>query len=293
MDHKVSPGCTRYPPAWPSGGVAGAGRRSGTEAGTSRNAATARLAATGTRRTAAVAARSTASRRRQVRTVGAERNGARATNATRHVGGVVHGVGHSCSSWDGGWLVRLSGCGRCSQGGWSSVGPCDESRTGVRHSPRTLVRCQVEHEQLFAEQMFDVQCRTPVHLRPMTDAMPSSPRRHGPQPHERQREILEVIDRHMRERGYPPSVREIGEAVGLTSPRRSTTTSPPCSAGASCGVTPPSPEPSRCGGTRRPTPLERRPSRSVPLVGDVAAGTDVLAQENVEELLPLPAGLRR
>ena len=26
-----------------------------------------------------------------------------------------------------------------------------------------------------------------------------------------------------------------------------------------------------------------------PLVGDVAAGTDVLAQENVEELLPLPA----
>ena len=34
----------------------------------------------------------------------------------------------------------------------------------------------------------------------------------------RQREILEVIDRYMRERGYPPSVREIGEAVGLTSP---------------------------------------------------------------------------
>src|SRR3954449_10470494 len=34
----------------------------------------------------------------------------------------------------------------------------------------------------------------------------------------RQREILEVIERHMRERGYPPSVREIGEAVGLTSP---------------------------------------------------------------------------
>src|SRR4051812_25039969 len=34
----------------------------------------------------------------------------------------------------------------------------------------------------------------------------------------RQREILEVIDRYMRKRGYPPSVREIGEAVGLTSP---------------------------------------------------------------------------
>ena len=35
--------------------------------------------------------------------------------------------------------------------------------------------------------------------------------------------------------------------------------------------------------------LERRPAQFVPLVGDVAAGTDVLAQENVEEILPLPA----
>jgi repressor LexA len=35
--------------------------------------------------------------------------------------------------------------------------------------------------------------------------------------------------------------------------------------------------------------IEKRPTRHVPLLGDVAAGTDVLAQENVEELLPLPA----
>ena len=35
--------------------------------------------------------------------------------------------------------------------------------------------------------------------------------------------------------------------------------------------------------------MERRPVRHVPLVGDVAAGTDVLAQENIEETLPLPA----
>ena len=34
----------------------------------------------------------------------------------------------------------------------------------------------------------------------------------------RQREILEVIEQHQRDRGFPPSVREIGEAVGLTSP---------------------------------------------------------------------------
>jgi repressor LexA len=36
---------------------------------------------------------------------------------------------------------------------------------------------------------------------------------------------------------------------------------------------------------------ERRPTRHVPLVGDVAAGTDVLAQENVDELWPLPSDL--
>jgi repressor LexA len=34
--------------------------------------------------------------------------------------------------------------------------------------------------------------------------------------------------------------------------------------------------------------MERRPSRHVPLIGDVAAGTGVLAQENVEDLIPIP-----
>ena len=34
---------------------------------------------------------------------------------------------------------------------------------------------------------------------------------------------------------------------------------------------------------------DRRPFRHVPLVGDVAAGTDVLAEENVEEIVPIPS----
>ncbi len=37
--------------------------------------------------------------------------------------------------------------------------------------------------------------------------------------------------------------------------------------------------------------MERRPVRHVPLVGDVAAGTGVLAAENVEEIMPLPSDL--
>ena len=108
----------------------------------------------------------------------------------------------------------------------------------------------------------------------------------------RQREILDCIERAMRSRGYPPSVREIGAAVGLTSPS---------TVHAHLGSL------QRMGYLRRdPTKpraievrydpnsgavAERRPVRHVPLVGDVAAGTDVLAQENIEELYPMPADL--
>jgi repressor LexA len=106
----------------------------------------------------------------------------------------------------------------------------------------------------------------------------------------RQREILEVIDRYMRERGYPPSVREIGEAVGLTSP---STVHNHLASLQRRGLLRRDPTKPRAIEVRwdpsSDAALERRPSRSVPLLGDVAAGTDVLAQENVEELLPLPA----
>ncbi len=105
---------------------------------------------------------------------------------------------------------------------------------------------------------------------------------------DRQLQVLECIEATMRERGYPPSVREIGEAVGLTSPS---------SVHAHLSTL------QRLGYLRRdPTKpraiqvrfdpvsgatVDRRPSRYVPLVGDVAAGTDVLAAENIEETVPI------
>ena len=105
----------------------------------------------------------------------------------------------------------------------------------------------------------------------------------------RQREILDVIERHMQDRGYPPSVREIGEAVGLTSP---STVHNHLSTLQRLGYLRRDPTKPRAIEVRfdpsSGAQLERRPVRSVPLVGDVAAGTDVLAQENVEELYPLP-----
>ena len=106
----------------------------------------------------------------------------------------------------------------------------------------------------------------------------------------RQREVLEIIERHMREHGYPPSVREIGEAVGLTSP---STVHAHLNALQRHGYLRRDPTKPRAIEVRwDPTSdavIDRRPVRHVPLIGDVAAGTDVLAQENVEEVLPLPA----
>jgi repressor LexA len=106
---------------------------------------------------------------------------------------------------------------------------------------------------------------------------------------QRQRQILDIIDGSMRERGYPPSVREIGEKVGLTSP---STVHTHLASLQRLGFLRRDPTKPRAIEVRYDpnsgAPVERRPHRHVPLIGDVAAGTDVLAQENVEELLPLP-----
>ena len=106
----------------------------------------------------------------------------------------------------------------------------------------------------------------------------------------RQRDILDVIEQQMRDRGYPPSVREIGEAVGLTSP---STVHSHLNTLQRLGYLRRDPTKPRAIEVRYDpnsgVVMERRPVRHVPLVGDVAAGTDVLAEENVEELLPVPA----
>src|SRR5947209_9264062 len=107
---------------------------------------------------------------------------------------------------------------------------------------------------------------------------------------ERQREILEVIEAHMRARGYPPSVREIGEAVGLTS---SSTVHAHLATLQRLGYLRRDPTKPRAIEVRYDpgsgASAQRMPTQHVPLVGDVAAGVNVLAQENVEELVPMPA----
>lgn len=110
---------------------------------------------------------------------------------------------------------------------------------------------------------------------------------------DRQRSILEFINSEMTDRGFPPSVREIGSAVGLTSP---STVHSHLATLQKKGYLKRDPAKPRAIEVRwDPTSdspdIERRPVRHVPLVGEVAAGTDVLAAEHIEETLPVPADL--
>ena len=106
---------------------------------------------------------------------------------------------------------------------------------------------------------------------------------------DRQRQVLEFIDGEVRERGYPPSVREIGEAVGLSS---SSTVHAHLAALQDKGFLKRDPTKPRAMeliyDSSSGTAIERRTVRHIPLVGDVAAGTGVLADQRVEETIPVP-----
>ena len=110
---------------------------------------------------------------------------------------------------------------------------------------------------------------------------------------DRQKSILEFISNQMRDRGYPPSVREIAAEVGLTSP---STVHSHLATLQKHGFLERDPAKPRAIKVRWDSNsgagnVDRRPVRHVPLVGSVAAGTDVLATEQIEETIPVPADL--
>ena len=101
----------------------------------------------------------------------------------------------------------------------------------------------------------------------------------------RQREIFDFISRYLAKHGYPPTVREIGKAVGLHS---SSTVHAHLSKLESLGVVKRDPSKPRA----LEVMVERakkvvRPS-GLPLVGQVAAGQPILAEENIEDYLQVP-----
>jgi repressor LexA len=121
------------------------------------------------------------------------------------------------------------------------------------------------------------------------------PDAHGLTP--RQRRVLEVIRNSVERRGYPPSMREIGEAVGLTSTssvahqlrtleRKGLLRRDPHRPRAVEVILPGGPgEDETDIGNERPTPA------FVPVVGRIAAGGPVLAEQLVEDVFPLPRQL--
>lgn len=104
----------------------------------------------------------------------------------------------------------------------------------------------------------------------------------------RQKQILAYIRETLRLKGYPPSVREIGEAVGLSS---SSTVHSHLSKLESLGFIRRDPTKPRAIDVLDDAIWRQKELTPVPLIGRVTAGEPILAIENIEEVFPLPAEL--
>ena len=121
---------------------------------------------------------------------------------------------------------------------------------------------------------------------------------------EKQLAILDVIQRSVSQRGYPPSMREIGDAVGLASlssvthqlnqlelsgylrrdPNR------PRALEVLIEI-PQSPEDTTTGAENFHTGVQVGDAAMVPLVGRIAAGIPITAEQQIDEIFPLPRQL--
>src|SRR6202451_4248359 len=117
----------------------------------------------------------------------------------------------------------------------------------------------------------------------------------------RQRKVLQVIRESVQRRGYPPSMREIGEAVGLTS---TSSVSYQLSTLQSKGYLRrdagrprtvevrlpghPAIRPEPGPDDDSPMDIASQEPAYVPLVGRIAAGGPILAEEAIEDIFPLP-----
>ena len=104
----------------------------------------------------------------------------------------------------------------------------------------------------------------------------------------RQQEIWDYVVDYLDRHGYPPTVREIGEAVGLASPSTVHAHLANLERAGLLRRDPTKPRALELVGHERGDVVRR-----LPLVGDIAAGGPLLAEENVEDYLGVPAPLSR
>lgn len=105
----------------------------------------------------------------------------------------------------------------------------------------------------------------------------------------RQQRILHVIRDAVNAQGYPPSIREIGDAVGLTSTSSVHSQLAQLEKKGFIRRDPTKPRaievyPDGPAGHRSP----RKLTAEIPVLGQIAAGTPILADPNIEEYVPLP-----
>lgn len=109
----------------------------------------------------------------------------------------------------------------------------------------------------------------------------------------RQKQILDYIIAEIQDKNYPPSVREIGQAIGLSS---SSTVHSHLASLEKKGYIKRDPSKPRAieviarKFSDEPKYLDQN-IRNIPLVGNIAAGGPILAEQNIEEYLPLPSSL--
>ena len=107
---------------------------------------------------------------------------------------------------------------------------------------------------------------------------------------ERQRQILQFIKDEIRTKGYPPSVREIGEAIGLSS---SSTVHGHMTRLEEKGYIRRDPTKPRAIEVLDGSHTQLKRTIAVPMVGRVTVGQPILAQEAIEDHFPLPADFVR
>lgn len=108
---------------------------------------------------------------------------------------------------------------------------------------------------------------------------------------ERQQQVLDYIKETVHDRGYPPSVREIGEAVGLSSPSSVHAQLNSLVDAGMIKKDPAKPRAIMILDESHSLAEDGARTRDVPVLGRIAAGTPILAAEHVEEVMTLPTDL--
>jgi repressor LexA len=115
----------------------------------------------------------------------------------------------------------------------------------------------------------------------------------GPVLTERQRQILDFLTKYVDSHGYPPTVREIGEAVGLASPSTVHAHLANLERAGLLKRDPTKPRAIELYREPKAGPVEAADVHKLPLVGEVAAGGPLLAEENIEDYLAVPEPLSK